>query len=49
MDGPERNKSEEDKYHMISTHLYTHLQNRNRPTDLENKLIVTKGKSEWEE
>ena len=32
-------------YHteLIYTHRWTYLQNRNRPTDIENKLMVTKG------
>ena len=41
-----------DKYHMVSLiveyekkrYKWTYLQNRMRPTDIENKLIVTKGK-----
>ena len=46
-------KSDKDKYHMISLICgilkneqckWTYLQNRNRPTDIENKLMVTKGK-----
>ena len=47
-------KSEKDKYHMISLFLWNqkkkktrykwaYLQNRNRLTDIENKLMVTKG------
>ena len=28
-------------------HKWTYLQNRNRPTDIENKLMVTKGGKEW--
>ena len=41
-----------DKYHIISliygilkkdTNKWTYLQNRNRLTDIENKLMVTKG------
>ena len=54
MDGPRDshtkwNKSEEDKYHMVSYveskiwHKWTYLQKRNRPTDIENKFMVTKG------
>ena len=54
-DGPrdchtEWTKSEKDKYHMISVivaskkwYKWTYLQNRNRPTDIENKSTVTKG------
>ena len=46
----EVNQTEKDKYHMISLtcgiwkkrHKWTYLQNRNRPTDIENKLTVTK-------
>ena len=42
---------EKDKYHMISLicgilkkrYKRTYLRNRNRPTDIENKLMVTKG------
>ena len=48
-------KPDKDKYHMIYDihHFYveskkkwykwTYIQNRNRPTDIENKLMVTKG------
>ena len=49
--------SEKSKYHMISLifgivkkkKLYkcTYFQNRNRPIDIENKLIVTKGERGW--
>ena len=54
MDGPrdsytKQNKTE--KYHMISLYVdskkiryrWAHLQNRNKLTDKENKLMVTKG------
>ena len=44
------NKLEKDKYHMISLmwnlkiwYKWTYLQNRNRVTDVENKLTVTRG------
>ena len=43
-------QTEKDKYHMISLicgiliwHKRTHLQNRNRFTDIENRLAVAKG------
>ena len=53
MDGPrdyhtKQNKPEKDKYHMISLYVeakiykWTYLQNRNRLTDIGNKLVVTK-------
>ena len=46
-----RSKSDKDKYHMISPiggifkkwYKWTDIQNRNRPTDIEHKLMVTKG------
>ena len=47
-------KPDKDKYHMISLicgilkkkkYKWTHLQNRKRPTDIGNKLMVTKGES----
>ena len=48
-------ETEKDKYHMISLYVdskkrykRTYLQNRNRLTDIENKLMVTKGKRWWE-
>ena len=55
MDGPrdchtEWSKSEKNKYHDIvymwnlkKCHKWTYLQNRNRLTDIDNKLMVTKG------
>ena len=54
MDGPRDchmwSMSERDKYHMIllvnwilKRYRWTYLQNRNKPTDIENKLMVTKG------
>ena len=44
-------KPDKDKYHMICLYVeltkkrekWTYLQNRNRPTDIENKFMVTKG------
>ena len=48
----QRSQKEEDKYHMMLLILEsffknatkrTYLQNRNRLTDVENKLTVTKG------
>ena len=39
-DSTEISQTEKDKYHMISQ---TNLQNRNRNTDVEDKLMVTKG------
>ena len=40
-------KSEKDKYHMWNLKKYklTYLQNRNRLTDIENKIMGTKGES----
>ena len=43
-------KSDKDKYHMIllicgiwkKSYKWIYLQNRNRPTDIENKCMVTK-------
>ena len=51
-----RNQTKKDKYHMISLifgilkkwYKCTYLQNRNRVTDVENKLKVTTGKGEEE-
>ena len=50
----EVNQIEKDKYHMIFDHLYVesqkviqmNLQNRNRLTDIQNRLVATKG-GEW--
>ena len=45
-------KPEKDKYHIISLiceikkKKRTYLQNRNRPTDIESKVIFTKGKED---
>ena len=47
----EVSQKEKDKYHMISLicgiwkkrYKWTYLQNRNRPKDTGNKLMVTKG------
>ena len=51
----EISQSQKDKYHIISLiceilkkkkrerYKWTYLQNRNRPTDIENKLMVTQG------
>ena len=46
----EVSQKEKDKYHMISLileskicHKCTYLQNRNRLTDMENRLVVAKG------
>ena len=47
----EASQTEKDKYHMTSliceinkkTYKRTYLQNRNRHTDIENKVMVTKG------
>ena len=44
-------ESDKDKYHMIITYMWnlkkwykrTYLHDRNRVTDVENKLMVTKG------
>ena len=59
MDGPrdyhtEWSKPDKDKYHMISLyveskiwHKWTYLWNRNRLTDIENKLMVIKGEGRW--
>ena len=56
MDGPrdchtEWSKLDKDKYHMIllvcgilKRYKWTYLQNRNRVTDVENKLKLPKGK-----
>ena len=49
----EVSQTEKDKYHMISLicgilkklYKWTFIQNRNRPTDIESKLMVTKGES----
>lgn len=51
-------QTEKDKYLMMS-HIWTqkekqtdewmYIQNRNRLTDIENKLVVTRGESEAEE
>ena len=45
----EVNQKEKDKYHMISLmcgikiwHEWTYLRNRNRLTDIENRLVVAK-------
>ena len=50
----EVSQREKDKYHIIymwnvkkSDTKLTYLQNRNRFTDVENKLMVTKGKRWW--
>ena len=50
----ELSQTEKDKYHMMSLicaskKLYkrTYLQNRNRLTDIENILVVTKGERGW--
>ena len=40
------NLKKKKKIHRNSRRMY--LQNRNRPTDIENKLMVTKGESEGE-
>ena len=44
----EVNQRENDKYHLYIQNLkYTnYLQNRNRPTDIQNKLMITKGEKE---
>jgi len=59
MDGPRDyhtkwNKSDRDKYHMISLICekkkwckWTYLQNRNRVMDIEKTLMVTTGESGW--
>ena len=48
--------SKSDRVRQIPYHLYveykiwckwTYLQNRNRPTDIKNKLTVTKGERGW--
>ena len=46
----ERSQTEKEKYHMIllicgilEKYTITYLENRNSPTDTENKLMVTKG------
>ena len=46
----EGRQKERDKYHMISPicgilkwHIQTYLQKRNRPMDIENRLVVAKG------
>ena len=46
--------SQKDKYHMLSLcveckiwHKWTHLQNRNRRTGVQNRLVVTKGEEKW--
>ena len=52
MDGPRENhiKSEKDKYHDITyvwnikKMIHMNLKNRNRPTDIEQKFMDTKGK-----
>ena len=55
MDGPRDyhtkwSQTEKDKYHTMSLtcvckiwYKWTYLQNRNRLTDIENKLMVTEG------
>ena len=58
MDGPgdyhiKWSKSDTDKYHIILlvgriSKKFTYLQKRNRPTDIANKLMVTKGEGEDE-
>ena len=46
----EVSQAEKDKYHISLVcgikkwYKWTYLQNRNRLTDIENKLVVTKGK-----
>ena len=47
----EGSQTEKDKYHIVSLlceskkwYKLTYIQNRNRPTDIENKFMVTKGK-----
>ena len=58
MDGPRNyhtkwSKSDRERqiYHLYVEskiwHKWTYLQNRNRLTDIENKLMVTKGEREW--
>ena len=51
----EVSQTEKDKYHMIlicgilkKWYKWTYIQNRNRPTDIENKLMVTKGERQGE-
>ena len=46
----EVSQTERDKYHMISLiceskiqHTWTYLQNRSRLSDIENRLVVSKG------
>ena len=48
----EVSQTEKDKNHDIAymrnlkkRYKWTYLQNRNRPTDIENKLVVTKGEA----
>ena len=46
----EVSQTEKDEYHMISLicgilKKWTYLQNTNRPTDIENKFMITKGKN----
>ena len=60
MDGPREyhtkwSQKENNKYHMISLicgtikwHKWTYLRNRNRLTDIENRLVVAKGEREGE-
>ena len=52
----EVSQTEKDKYRMVITYMWnlkkwykwTYLQNRNRVTDVENKLIVAKGERSGE-
>ena len=50
----EQNKSEENKYHILTQiwnlekqYRWSHLQNRNKDTDVENKHIDTKQGKRW--
>ena len=42
-------QKEKDEYHMISLICKIYLQNGNRLTDIESRLVVAKEKGRWEE